>query len=437
MTSGDPASIKMAEAQPEAAAIDVSASSSTTGEDTDGSVVTTRSPIRSPATTVARIEDSVEELDKLEEQIEALNLAASPPRLAPHDLDKRPATRCRSGTGFGSPTPQPKRASFRGSLADSKRSPPTYRFPNYHSPGNRHSMVLLDSPKLKVEDKALAQAPPKRPAARSLSSLQPPKPLARSAKQPTVPSFELPGEAVARRLKEQRQARLSMMASMEQSESPSPVRRTKSARAPTRPTFELPGEAISRRKRQEHEARLKAQEEEERKRREFKARPVPTGRAPLSSIPRETATSRARQGKALQPENGAQPPPPDKRSSMFVTREALSSSSNQARGRLVTDEPPLRSRAASSSVGSPSGKRSSISAEDIEQQRRRGKEILRRDSLRAKDREQEKREREALTRLAREQAAERSRQQSREWAEKQKRKRMTVGSLRDVVAASM
>jgi hypothetical protein len=444
--SGDPAPMEVPvtqpevrpEAQPEVTPVDMSASSSTTSEDCDS--IADNMTSRSPATTVARIEDSVDELDKLEEQLEAFNLAASPASLpAPHDLDKRPATslaRSPSIKAYTSrsphSTPQPKRVSLLGSPLDSKRSP------SYRSPSHRNSLVLLDSPKLKVEDKALAQTPPKKPASRVLASLQQPKPLAKSTKQPTIPTFELPGEAVARRLKEQRQARLSMIASREEPQPATPIRRTKSARVPTRPSFELPGEAISRRKRQEHEARLRAQEEEERKRREFKARPVPTGRAALSSVPRETATSRARQGKPILSENGDQSSSAaNKRSSLVMTRDPLSSASNQARGRLVADDAAERSRATSSSNGSTSGKRSSISLEDVQQQRRRGQDILRRDSLLAKDREREKREREALARLAREQAAERSRQLSREWAEKQKRKRMTVGSLRDVMTPTM
>jgi hypothetical protein len=215
------------------------------------------------------------------------------------------------------------------------------------------------------------------------------------------------------------------------------IRRAKSTKPPTRPAFELPGEAISRRKREELETRLKAQEEEERKRRDFKARPVRFGAVP-SSVPRGTATSRARQSKGPQSENAMQASPcPNKRVSIVVSREILSTTSNQSqpRGRHLISDSSQMSRTTSSSTGSVSGKRSSVSVEDAQAQRVRGKDILRRDSMFGQDRQREKHEREALARLAREQAAERSRQLSRAWAEKQKRKQVTVGSLRDVASS--
>lgn len=304
-------------------------------------------------------------------------------------------------------------------------------------------MMLLDSPNSKEEDKPSVQAPPKKSTNKGLASLQPPKPLVKSTKAPTMPTFELPGEAVARRLKEKREARLSMKATAEQAAAPtqSTIRRTKSARAPTVPKFELPGEAISRRKREEREARLKAQEEEERKRREFKARPIRSGTMP-ASIPRETITSRARQKGALT-ENGGKSttPSPNKRASLVnAPREPLSHANNQSqpRGRHLTASEPsttsLVRRATSSSTNSLGSKRGSVSIEEVQHQRLRGKDIYQRDNSYSQDREKERREREAMARIAREQAAEQSRLRSREWAEKQKRKRMTVGSVRDLVA---
>jgi hypothetical protein len=405
-------------------------------------------PSKPQAKHAARIEDSVEALDMLEDQLEAFNVAAhmrrmvSPdiherstqPPAQPHSAQSRPSQRS---------TPQSSRASPRTSASTLRMRSTESR----GSPSARRSvsMIFLDSPKLKEEDKALLQAPPKKAATKGLASLLPPKQPAKSTKAPTVPTFELPGEAVARRLKEKRQARLSMAGAFPAVESPAPssVRRTKSTKPPTRPTFELPGEAISRRKREERDARLKAQEEEQRRRREFKARPVGYGALP-STAPRETIASRARQNKGPLPENSSYSTNttntiPNKRNSLFSSREPLSDSDNQAlpRGRHVATDLPVASqlsRATSSSTGSISGKRSSLSQEDAQGQRLRGKEILQRDNLYHLDRGREKREREALTRLAREQAAERSRLLSREWAEKQKRKRMTAGSFRDIVA---
>ncbi|KAF7539896.1 hypothetical protein G7054_g1820 [Neopestalotiopsis clavispora] len=396
----------------------------------------------------ARIEDSVEALDQLEEQLEAFDLAASMRNLVTHGTHGSGKSLPNETCPIPAPTPS---KSSEAAPRIQHRSPRTdvsaLRVNTFHStrsptgrrPGSMAGMdapKLLDSPKLKVEDKPLVQAPVKK-AAPKLTSLLPPKQPAKSTKPPTVATFELPGEAVARRLKEQREARLSMAANGKKPEATpkSSLRRTKSAKPPTRPDFELPGEAISRRKREEREARLKAEEEEERKRREFKAKPVRMGSV-TSYIPRDTATSRARQNK---PVEGAAQTSPNRHKSAAVTTlgsagTLRSADQLQTRGRHTAAGPSQESRATSSSNGSVSGKRSSVSFEDVQAQRARGKEILQRDGMFAQDKQREKREREALARLAREQAAERSRQMSRAWAEKQKQKRMTIGSVRDVVA---
>ncbi|CAI4218127.1 unnamed protein product [Parascedosporium putredinis] len=245
--------------------------------------------------------------------------------------------------------------------------------------------------------------------------------------------FRVAWEAIARKLKEKKEARLSMQ--LEVGKSPAAAikaatpQRTRSTRVLPRPTFELPGEAISRRKREQREAQIRAQEEEEQKRREFKARPIMAGLRQPSSAPRETVASRARQTKVSQMENGAAMSASMKRLSLAATQSPLMASS-QSRGRAVATSPSQLSRAtsvAASSV-SGSGKRSTISAEDAAQHKVRGKEILARDNRYANDRERGRAEREVLAKLAREQAAERSRQLSREWAEKQRRKAASAGT---------
>ncbi|KAK7920388.1 hypothetical protein PG985_008410 [Apiospora marii] len=402
--------------------------------------------VRVPSDSPPRIEDSVAALDLLEDELEAFDQAAHFDKIVSPVSDKSPRSPMQSlsaaadhspgaASKINHPSPRPvASATHRIKPAEPRRSPPMQR---------SASMILLDSPKLKEEEKPLVQSPPKKSTNKGLASLQPPKPLIKSNKAPTMPTFELPGEAVARRIKEKREARLSMKATAEQAAAPtqSTIRRTKSARAPTVPKFELPGEAISRRKREEREARLKAQEEEERRRREFKARPIRSGTMP-ASIPRETITSRARQQGTLTENVGkSTKPSPSKRASLInASQEPLSNVNNQSQSRgrhLTTSEPSTTSqvgRATSSSTASLGSKRGSVSIEEVQQQRLRGKDIFQRDNSYSQDREKERREREAMARLAREQAAEQSRLRSREWAEKQKRKRMTVGSVRDLVA---
>ncbi|KAI8964946.1 hypothetical protein F5Y11DRAFT_344908 [Daldinia sp. FL1419] len=404
---------------------------------------------RSPAQPIARIEDSVEALDELEEQLEAFDEAAhfkrlvSPKTPASGSKPSVPLLSVTAAETIRSATPQPKRTtpviSSSGSVGIQSNSEPR------RTVRKAASMIFLDPPRLKCEEKPVTQAPPKRSILKGIASLLPPKQPPKSNKKPTVPTFELPGDEVARKLKEKREARMSIQAATEQATKPtmSSLRRSKSAKAPTRPNFELPGEAISRRKREEREAQLKAQEEEERKRREFKARPIRSGAAP-STFPRDTVASRARQSKVHLVENSTYQGSPARNKGAPAntgptSRSPLSKASNQhqPRGRGLQPQspgvhPPRGS--SSSTVDSTGGQHSSVSTDDMQQQRLRGQEIYKRDNSWTSQRERERREREALAKLAREEAAERSRQQSREWAAKQARKRMTIASLRDVMA---
>ena len=121
--------------------------------------------------------------------------------------------------------------------------------------------------------------------------------------------------------------------------------------------------------------------------------------------------------------------------SAATPRSALST---RGRSELAVDSVAGTSRATSTSTGSIHGggvgassvisvsKRSTVSAEDQVQQKVRGREIFSRDNGIAAERERERRDREAAAKAARQDAAERSRQLSREWAEKQKAKRMSL-----------
>ncbi|KAH8899544.1 hypothetical protein GQ53DRAFT_315178 [Thozetella sp. PMI_491] len=443
-----------------------------------------------PAQSASRIEDSVEALDQLEDDLEVLNAVTRFKVLSPEETKNLTLGSLESALSPASAAVKTNGSTSKKAV--SKAGASTVRVKSAErAPGLRRS----SSPTFKKGEGQQATsekaAPPKPRVARP-ASLLPPKPPAKSTKPPTMPTFELPGESVARRLKEQREARRSQQISPEQAAalaefySPSkphaksskpPTRPTfelpgesvarrlkeqrearrsqqispeqaaamaefyspakphaKSTKPPTRPTFELPGEAISRRKREEHEAKLKAQEEEERKRRDFKARPIRNSIAP-GNMPRETIASRARQSKAFQPEASPEAPSPSKRLSIARTSSvrAVSSpaktTSAAVRGRTSNPGSPSAvslTRAASTSTssihGSTSGQRSTVSSEDAAQQKLRGREIFNRDSNIRAEKERERRDRGDVTRLARQQAAERSRQLSREWAEKQRMK---------------
>jgi hypothetical protein len=264
------------------------------------------------------------------------------------------------------------------------------------------------------------------------SAARPPNTRApiKSAKPPTIPRFELPGEAVARRLKEQREARQAQQAEAQKA-AIAPAR-IKSTKTPTKPNFELPGEAISRRKREERDAKLKAQEEEARRKREFRARPI-MHITPTRTLVRETTANRARQNKT--PEEALQEQIEIKQSKRFSSNlghsAGIAPASNtmalpiRGRNSLILPVDDANRAASSSTATSTSGKRSSVSIEDVVHQRARAKEIFVRDNSYSSIKENEKREREMAAKAAREQAAERSRAASREWAEKKRRKEQT------------
>ncbi|KAM7188017.1 hypothetical protein V8F33_010874 [Rhypophila sp. PSN 637] len=388
-----------------------------------------------------RIEDSVEALDKLEEELEAVSEVAELGRVL--------------SPGEASENMRPSRETpIKASL-----------LPNSHSTVKRTVTKTVQSQAVErtsfrkagslvfsMEEGKPAKSSLKKSTVSRPTSMLRTKGSVKSTKPPTASNFELPGQAVARRLKEQKAARLSQHLTSQQvaaaAATYSPTKpHVKSTKPPTRPTFELPGDAISRRKREEREARLRAQEEEERKRREFKARPIRASMV-TSAYPRETAASKARREKLSQTEESTQSaaatPITKKRQSM--TLSALTASKPTAsKGTHLTATLPTRGRtsvagtngahisratstASTASIhgGSSIGKRSTISAEDVQQQKLRGREIVNRDNSYVADRERERREREEVAKLARKEAAERSRQAGREWALKQQRLRRSM-----------
>ncbi|KAG9243824.1 hypothetical protein BJ878DRAFT_508936 [Calycina marina] len=328
---------------------------------------------RSPAKPVSRIEDSVEALDRLEDAFEALDQAVSAGQLA---------------------SPQKARKPVKSGFSSMRVKPTAPRAP---IPQRSLSSMASKPPN-----------PPKHPA-----SLLSPKHVARSVKPSTKPTkYELPGDAFARKMKEQREARLAQ-GSSQGSDRLVSVPKIKSTKPPTKATFALPGEALSRKKKEAHEANLRAQEKEERKRREFKAKPIRKSTAPA---PRETISSRARQSiagaEALQ--NGS--------NLSFLKRGSIARPSMLA-NTSAPRAPPQRKASTGPSMSSLASQRT-ISSHDAANKRQRARGIYTRDLKAAEDVEREKREREAAAKQAREAAAERGRQASREWAERQRLKKL-------------
>ncbi|KAL1883099.1 hypothetical protein VTK73DRAFT_10025 [Phialemonium thermophilum] len=391
-------------------------------------------PISLPPTQLAsRIEDSVEALDELEYQLEAINAATQLRRAPTPDTrnakvrNVRPRAAACSSTNDGGSRWSHRTVTTKAQAADADN-------PMRSSTEEQSDTNLTRSSAAQMPS---TRAPISRPA-----SLLPPKAPVRWRKPPTIPTFELPGEAVARRLKEKRESRLSMQLAQEQKTPKLSVlpARSRSTRAPIQPNFELPGEAISRRKREEWEKQQREQEMIARSKTQFKAAPIRYSMTPKIQ-PRDTASSRARQSKVSSGGSNTETAQSSaKRTSTTVaqtSRDSLAASASPhlgperpSRGRqsMVSSQLTVRtSRATSSStvsVGGSVSKRSAVSAEDVQQQRSRGREIYNRDNSYVANRERERREREEMAKQARRDAAERSRQLSREWAERQKMKKL-------------
>ena len=396
---------------------------------------------RSPAKQVSRIEDSVEALDQMEEVEEALHEAAMAERMVSPEKTRQ------------KPKEQPTKHSAVGNKAVSgsktTKQPPVksgYASMRVKPSAPKHTSIIKKATSMtfkpsesseasSIRDEAQKSVPTTKTAPiKRPTSLLPPREPVKSTKPVTRPTnFELPGEAIARKLKEQRERRMAQRESSEDSfytarQCSGPG--VKSTKPLTKPSFELPGEALSRKKREAHEAKLKTQEEEERKRREFKAKPV---RKSIISNIRDTVASRARQSKigveSIVDGNSTI----SKRSSMNVGAhrpsifELNSMVANTSAPRAPAPPAPLERKLSTKSHGpSMSGlaMQRTVSATEVQVQRQRAKEIYNRDQRLAEDIERERREREAAAKRSREEAAERGRQASREWAEKQRAKKL-------------
>ncbi|KAJ4424493.1 hypothetical protein N0V82_000817 [Gnomoniopsis sp. IMI 355080] len=386
-----------------------------TADDSDNTL--TIDPRHGPKAPLSTVEDSIEELDQFEDDIEAVTTAASQLSLANSQGTK---PRVPEEVQTSSPRQGAKQTTSASNASRRESTPVRAQRPS----SLRHSSGDATASNSTCQEQPTATL---RKVARP-ASLAPPKPIQKATKQPTMPTFELPGERVARELKEKKAARLSMQLDPQKAaevNSPQRNRSIRSSKPPTIANFELPGERLSRQKRERFEQKLKEEEEEARRRRQFKARPPPSAAAPTV---RSTFTSRQRQTTG-EPEQGspyspsAEPssrPGASKRQSVTmspstarkISTSTASTVSVTARGRTSsTGSTQASTRATSSSVGSGASgrKRSIVSTEDVQQQKVRGRQIYNRDNTTGRTKEQEKRDREEAIKLARQKYAQMSR----------------------------
>ena len=261
--------------------------------------------------------------------------------------------------------------------------------------------------RLKREAEGVA-APKQRP----ISMPPPPK----STKPPTVPSFQLSGEAAAAKLKAQKEERLKRME--EAAAAGKPVSRpismpppAKSTKPLTKPSFQLPGEAAAARLKTQKEARLKRMEEAE-------AAEKAAAKAPL----RKPIAYRSRDSLLVRDAPGVSIAPPPQ-------NDAPQRSTSIASKRISIGGAPLSRSISTSSANRSSvilaeGGKSTVTPVDAAALKFKGKQVFNRDRMEKEAMERERREKEEAAKRARAEAAERGRIASREWAERQRKKLM-------------
>lgn len=363
---------------------------------------------RTPAKRVSRIEDSVEALDALNEEIEkvaqSIPAAESPVKVKKHQggtstpakatqakgkvavkgrpvATKPTAPKAQANVPSIKPKPNVPRRSIRPSATDAK--PPVGR-----------------GAQLKCDD--TLRSPPSASKATSVAPKAAPKRVSSIHKTPFWP--------------------------------------TKSTKAPTRSSFALPGEAISRKLKEQREERQKREEEERSKQRVFKARPVRLSQAPEV---KQTAATKARLSMAK-----SGPVETIKSSTKTISTKpasaAASASSTGAHKRLSsltvakrntqppairslnppTANTPVKRTPSNMSVRQPST--GAPTAEDLAHQKVKGKEVFGRTALGIQEKEKSQKAKEEAAKKARIEAAERGRAASRAWAEKQAARKMAA-----------
>lgn len=373
---------------------------------------------RSPAKPVSRIEDSVEAIDAFEAEIEKVG------ELLPaiHD-DTQPATEDTTPSKVadwtpGNPThsdgPNPSAESILEASEDNETK--AMRKENNSNPRN----TLATRSAQPTTRKTTARTDISRVSSLRTTASSKPSPKARATPHSRVSSLQH-----------------------------APFQPTKSSKPLTRSTFELPGEAVSRKLKEQREERLKKEAEKETPKKTFKARPV---RLSHATVVRPTATSNARISLAKADPSDPHPKaaknqapkikPITTRDSMTTTNGSkristlsvakraptpcLEGSARVTRGPSLSSAVPPRTASMTSRASLAAGpsRTANASLRGSIRQTSRGKEVFGRTKLELEAREKERKEKEEAARKARVEAAERGRLASRMWAEKQKARKM-------------
>ncbi|KAL8916965.1 MAG: hypothetical protein Q9172_006031 [Xanthocarpia lactea] len=228
----------------------------------------------------------------------------------------------------------------------------------------------------------------------------------------------------------------------------------KSTKPPTRANFELPGEAVARRLKEAREGRLKSEGEDKDipKKTTFKARPVRLSQAP---IVKPTATSNARismakgenpatvstmknatpMSRATRVSHGNA----GKRLSTLSVNKRLAPTSANTSARLSrgpSTAGPNSTEITKSRLSMQPSVRQSITTADTVHLKAKGKEVFNRGRIEQEELDKMKKGKEEAAKKARAEAAEKGRIASRQWAEKQKAKKIVEKKGTTVAGAS-
>ncbi|ERF70651.1 hypothetical protein EPUS_02517 [Endocarpon pusillum Z07020] len=431
---------------------------------------------RSPSKYVARIEDSVEAIDALEEAIE--QVAEDLPKAMPSSLESPVRNK----------TPQAntiKPSPIQGVMDPAAPLQQTSKNPVFPTKEKLVGKTPTTTGRKPLARASSAQPQPRTSTLTTIKSRSSTQPTASAATTRHSPPAPMTTTAPRR------------TASTSLSTSKPGFVPIKSAKPPTKSNFSLPGDAISAKMKAQREERLKKEEEakteEARKRTEFKARPVPRavssagagGKVRVSSVlPRENATSRARMSLIIAKKDEAGKDnagpaaskvvsgsglgsaraggvarksvvPSTAQSSFSVTntrtrpsvaaaatitgRVSMSTVSANSAVRRNTTHQTVPSKTRQSSIQTMSSSAIQFGSEGSSNtnpattartgKMAKGKEIFSRGKLAEEDLQKQKREKEAAAKKARAEAAERGRLASREWAEKQRVRKLKRETL--------
>jgi len=364
----------------------------------------------SPSKRISRIEDSVEALDVLEEEIEKVggliptttdNLQ-SPVKVKKDAkslskaIEKKPSSSLRGKNGTAAP------------FKSSAKQPSTGMRPAASRPSIQPTAKKIITPKSNLS--------PKKPEFDSKS----PAPVHAAGAPPSLASMKKRVSSVHK----------------------APFQPTKSTKPPTRASFELPGDAVARKLKEQREERQKREEEEKPKQHVFKARPVRVSHAPEVKLTTATKLrlSMAKGASAILTTSteglpnakpgvrtgSLAPKGENKRLSRLTVAKRTTTVKTLANSSArVTRGPSLNPLGTGYRNPSASGApRAAPTAKDLAHQKVKGKEIFGRSKVEIQEREKAKKEKEEAAKKARIDAAERGRVASREWAEKQKSRKM-------------